>query len=95
MFPFYINNVESFIVRKFKDYVITLFEWCEFNVGKSATNRMEFCLTVVAPLGATAAAAAAAAAAKSGLVVVSGLDVEIVGLVDDDVVVDGLRLFIP
>ena len=57
---------------------------------------MEFCLTVVAPLGATAAAAAAAAAAaKSGLVVVSGLDVEIVGLVDDDVVVDGLRLFIP
>lgn len=55
---------------------------------------MEFCLTVVAPLGATAAAAAAAAA-KSGLVVVSGLDVEIVGLVDDDVVVDGLRLFIP
>ena len=56
---------------------------------------MEFCLTVVAALGATAAAAAAAAAAKSGLVVVSGLDVEIVGLVDDDVVVDGLRLFIP
>ena len=52
----------------------------EFNVGKSFTNRIEFCRTVVAPEFGTAAVIIDE--------IVSGLDVETVGLVDDDV--DGL-----